>query len=126
MLVELSLSEPERNVYDTLMKQSRRKFETLVAAGKVMHNYASILEMLLRLRQTCNHPSLALAPAPETSTLLGEQGGEVLRASDCGDAECSICLDAVEDPVKTACNHVFCRCTPSTRPAPHTPTSRVH
>lgn len=37
------------------------KFDTFVAQGRVLHNYASILEMLLRLRQTCDHPFLVLS-----------------------------------------------------------------
>ena len=37
------------------------KFDTFVAEGRVLHNYASILEMLLRLRQTCDHPFLVLS-----------------------------------------------------------------
>ena len=36
------------------------KFDKFVEQGKVLHNYASILELLLRLRQCCDHPFLVL------------------------------------------------------------------
>lgn len=43
-LVRLEFSQSERDVYDTLFQQSKSKFETFVAAGKVMNNFASIRE----------------------------------------------------------------------------------
>lgn len=36
------------------------KFDMFVEQGKVLHNYASILELLLRLRQCCDHPFLVM------------------------------------------------------------------
>lgn len=36
------------------------KFDQFVEQGKVLHNYASILELLLRLRQCCDHPFLVM------------------------------------------------------------------
>ena len=36
------------------------QFYQFMAQGKVLHNYASILELLLQLRQCCNHPFLVL------------------------------------------------------------------
>lgn len=36
------------------------KFDKFVEQGRVLHNYASILELLLRLRQCCDHPFLVM------------------------------------------------------------------
>jgi len=36
------------------------KFNQFVEQGRVLHNYASILELLLRLRQCCDHPFLVM------------------------------------------------------------------
>lgn len=36
------------------------KFDQFVEQGRVLHNYASILELLLRLRQCCDHPFLVM------------------------------------------------------------------
>ncbi|KAL6059226.1 DNA helicase rad5 [Balamuthia mandrillaris] len=58
--VELDFSEPEREFYVALYRQSRVKFRMLKQSQAVMHNYASVLAMLLRLRQCCDHPILVL------------------------------------------------------------------
>lgn len=39
------------------------KFQELQLAGAVTQNYANILELLLRLRQACDHPLLTLNAA---------------------------------------------------------------
>ena len=36
------------------------KFDKFVEQGRILHNYASILELLLRLRQCCDHPFLVM------------------------------------------------------------------
>ncbi|CAK7327223.1 unnamed protein product [Dovyalis caffra] len=36
------------------------QFDQFVAQGKVLRNHASILELLLQLRQCCNHPCLVM------------------------------------------------------------------
>lgn len=49
--------------YDALFRRSKVQFDEFVAQGKVLHNYASVLELLLRLRQCCNHPFLVMSRA---------------------------------------------------------------
>ncbi len=44
----------------TLWAQSKTKFNAYIQTGSVLKNYAHILEILLRLRQACNHPHLVL------------------------------------------------------------------
>ncbi len=36
------------------------QFDSFVRAGTVLKNYATVLELLLRLRQACAHPFLVL------------------------------------------------------------------
>src|SRR5690606_29925931 len=36
------------------------QFDSFVKSGTVLQNYATVLELLLRLRQACNHPFLVL------------------------------------------------------------------
>ncbi|KAL7617813.1 hypothetical protein Lser_V15G03618 [Lactuca serriola] len=47
-----------KDFYDALFKRSKVKFDQFLEQGRVLHNYASILELLLRLRQCCDHPFL--------------------------------------------------------------------
>eukprot|EP00965_Chrysotila_dentata_P245449 6206561-Pleurochrysis_carterae.AAC.2 len=57
MLVDLTPAEAD--FYRALHSRSKTQFETYVAEGKALSNYASVLELLLRLRQACDHPYLA-------------------------------------------------------------------
>ncbi|CAI9289949.1 unnamed protein product [Lactuca saligna] len=54
-------TESEKDFYDALFKRSKVKFDQFVEQGRVLHNYASILELLLRLRQCCDHPFLVMS-----------------------------------------------------------------
>ncbi|KAG2237950.1 hypothetical protein INT48_002511, partial [Thamnidium elegans] len=61
VLVEyLSFSPEEQDIYDAIYSDSQIKFSYFCEAGKVGANYASILQLLTKLRQSCCHPYLAL------------------------------------------------------------------
>jgi len=53
-ILRLEMTEPERDFYKAIYSRSRTRFAEFQAAGKVMSNYANVLEMLLRLRQACD------------------------------------------------------------------------
>ncbi|XP_050373308.1 DNA repair protein RAD5B [Argentina anserina] len=59
--IECEQSDAEHDFYNALWRRSKVQFDQFVAAGKVLHNYANILELLLRLRQCCNHPYLVMS-----------------------------------------------------------------
>ncbi|WJX73632.1 hypothetical protein P8452_57391 [Trifolium repens] len=114
---------------------SQVKFDKFVEQGRVLHNYASILELLLRLRQCCDHPFLVMScgDTQEFSDLnklakrflrgtgnasegevkdavsraYVEEVVEELRRGEQG--ECPICLEAFEDAVLTPCAHRLCQ-----------------
>ncbi|CAN1797385.1 DNA repair protein RAD5B [Linum perenne] len=132
-LVKCEPSEAERDFYVALFRRSKDQFENLVAQGKVLNNYASILELLLRLRQCCNHPFLVTsqfdtqkywdlsklakrffeenddhiseitAPSQASTEEIVEGG---LKGQE---PECPICLESADDPVFTPCRHRMCR-----------------
>ena len=54
----LDLNEHEQDFYECIYKQTNSKFNTYVAKGTLMHNYAHIFELLSRLRQAVDHPYL--------------------------------------------------------------------
>ncbi|CAI9105535.1 OLC1v1004474C1 [Oldenlandia corymbosa var. corymbosa] len=129
------LTEAERDFYDALFKRSKVKFDQFVEQGRVLHNYASILELLLRLRQCCDHPFLVMSrgDTQEFSDLnkLARRflkGGKEIAEGQTRDVpsrayiqevveelqkgeggECPICLEAFEDAVLTPCAHRLCR-----------------
>ncbi|XP_050212773.1 DNA repair protein RAD5A isoform X2 [Mercurialis annua] len=134
-VVYCELSEAERDFYEALFKRSKVKFDQFVEQGRVLHNYASILELLLRLRQCCDHPFLVMSRGDTQDysdlnklakrflkggqhVIEGEARDvpsrayiqevvEELRSGQQG--ECPICLEAFEDAVLTPCAHRICR-----------------
>lgn len=59
-VIYCAFTETEKDFYDALFKRSKVKFDQFVEQGRVLYNYASILELLLRLRQCCDHPFLVM------------------------------------------------------------------
>jgi DNA repair protein RAD5 len=57
-IVDIELSEAERDVYDYIFKRAKRAFFANVEAGTVMKAFTSIFAQILRLRQSCCHPIL--------------------------------------------------------------------
>ncbi|KAG4306347.1 hypothetical protein PORY_000335 [Pneumocystis oryctolagi] len=55
---EIVLSPKEREIYDFIYTKAKQTFIESSAVGTVFKNYITILTMLLRLRQSCCHPSL--------------------------------------------------------------------
>ncbi|KAK6235115.1 hypothetical protein SCA6_010452 [Theobroma cacao] len=134
-VIYCELTEAEKDFYEALFKRSKVKFDQFVEQGRVLHNYASILELLLRLRQCCDHPFLVMSRGDTQeysdlnklakrflrggqNTLEGEAKDlpsrafvqEVVEELRKGEqAECPICLEAFEDAVLTPCAHRLCR-----------------
>lgn len=127
-LVALTPSPEEWDFYAALEKGSKVKFGTFLAQGKVMNNYASVLELLLRLRQACDHPYLVFSAAPSKDVQLYKDKDKLYKAfieggsssqyiesilSNAGNEksrECPICLDVIEDGVAPKeCGHPACR-----------------
>ncbi len=57
-IVDIELSQAERDVYDYIFTRAKRTFLDNVQAGTVMKAFTSIFAQILRLRQSCCHPVL--------------------------------------------------------------------
>jgi len=57
----LDFSPAERDFYDAIFFKSKTKFDSFCAKGNLLSNYASIFQLLMRLRQACDHPFLVLS-----------------------------------------------------------------
>ncbi|CAI0559180.1 unnamed protein product [Linum tenue] len=126
-------SEAERDLYEALFRRSKDQFDSLVAEGQVLQKYASVLELLLRLRQCCNHPFLVMSRADlqkywdlnklakrffdtnedsassTEATAATQANSEEAVEGMRKDTECPICLESADDPVFTPCKHRMCR-----------------
>lgn len=123
-LIKISFKEEEKNFYQTLWNTSKNQFNRLVESGKLLENYAHILDLLLRLRQVCDHPLLVSQNFHRPNnlksivSLLSEKNllfsnyklKELLQDGvDYEDEECSICLETIENAMITSCGHIFCK-----------------
>ncbi|KAG8676850.1 DNA helicase rad5 [Fusarium poae] len=57
-IVNVELSETERDVYNYIFNKAKRTFSQNVEAGTVMKAFTTIFAQILRLRQSCCHPVL--------------------------------------------------------------------
>ncbi|KAI9594577.1 SNF2 family N-terminal domain-containing protein [Syncephalis fuscata] len=56
--VEVEFSKHERRIYDALELKMSKNFSDMYKTGKLNSNYTTMITLLLRLRQACNHVSL--------------------------------------------------------------------
>ncbi|KAF7728830.1 DNA helicase rad5 [Apophysomyces ossiformis] len=61
----LGFSAAEKDIYDSVYSDSKTKFSDYCAAGNVLSHYASIFQLLLRLRQVACHPYLVVGNKTE-------------------------------------------------------------
>ncbi|TGO27204.1 hypothetical protein BPAE_0045g00010 [Botrytis paeoniae] len=86
--------EEENDFAGSIMNNGARKFETYVAQGVLLNNYANIFGLIMQMRQVADHPDLILKKN-------GEGGQNILV--------CCICDETAEEAIKSACRHDFCR-----------------
>ncbi|KAI9160629.1 hypothetical protein LWI28_010140 [Acer negundo] len=114
--VELSIEE--RNLYDGLEGEAKGVVQDYITDGSVLRNYATVLSIILRLRQICTN--MALCPSDVRSILPSyniedaSNNPDLLKKlvaalQDGEDFDCPICISPPTHMVITCCAHIFCQ-----------------
>ena len=118
----IELYQHEREKYDAFAAQAKGLVEQMQYSRDGNKIFTNLLEVILRMRQCCNHWKLC---GGERMARMLElvHGEEPIDVSNSGDRralqavlqlkmdsqeECPICMDAFREPVITACAHAFC------------------
>ena len=112
---EIVLTGKEKALYDTLAESGRSQFNRLLQSDSVLKHYAFVLEILLRMRQACDHSMLV--PSHYHSGFTGAASSDnkaelhrlVSLLEDSVADECAICHKVCDDPVITQCCHFMCK-----------------
>ncbi|KAI0533461.1 hypothetical protein GGR58DRAFT_486665 [Xylaria digitata] len=86
--------EEENDFAGSIMSNNERQFNTYVAQGVLLNNYANIFGLIMQMRQVADHPDLILKKS-------GEGGQNILV--------CCICDEPAEEAIRSKCKHDFCR-----------------
>ncbi|KAH8177065.1 type III restriction enzyme, res subunit domain-containing protein [Sarocladium implicatum] len=86
--------EEENDFANSIMTSGQRKFDTYVAQGVLLNNYANVFGLIMQMRQIADHPDLILKKNAE--------GGQNVLV-------CCICDEPSEDTIRSRCKHDFCR-----------------
>ncbi|KAE8553037.1 hypothetical protein EYB25_004416 [Talaromyces marneffei] len=123
-VLRVKFEDHELKKYEMFQNEARGmldKYKHQVAGPNGATTYSHVLEVLLRLRQVCNHWSLCKNRVDKLMALLGESEKKVveltpenikalqdiLQLQIESQETCAICLDDLSEPVITACAHAF-------------------
>ncbi|KAI9167044.1 matrix-associated actin-dependent regulator [Paramyrothecium foliicola] len=114
-LHRIAFRDEEKQKYDALMSEARGLLEEYQAKSNngQKGRFSSVLERLLRLRQTQRIDDLLKLLEDQEVVVLNDKNRsllqEALRLYMENQEDCAICYDIPTGPVITNCKHVFCR-----------------
>ncbi|KAF1929812.1 uncharacterized protein M421DRAFT_419589 [Didymella exigua CBS 183.55] len=121
---KFKLHPHEQEKYDALEAQAKGTLDIYrnnIGNQKAQNTYRHLLEVLLRMRQLCNHWQLVGEERLDSIMKQLEAEGvvdltaenkealqKILQLSIDSQEDCPICFDTYKEPVITKCAHIFC------------------
>lgn len=101
----IRLHPVEEDFYNALYTQTKTSFDDYDSAGNLRNNFAHLFDLLMRLRQSVDHPYLVVY-SKKGREGLSPAGPAIAN----GSADCDICHEPPTDRVvSSCCQAAFCR-----------------
>ena len=93
---------------DIYLSQTKTSFDDYDSSGNLRNNYAHVFDLLMRLRQSVDHPYLVVySKKDQDAAGDGQSSGPAIAN---GSADCDICHEPPTDRVvSSCCQAAFCR-----------------
>lgn len=99
----LRLHPIEEDFYSALYTQTKSSFNDYVDSGTLLNNYAHIFDLLIRMRQSVDHPYLVIYSNKNTSN-------GTTTPSGAGGVDCDLCHEPpINRVVSSCCGTAYCR-----------------
>jgi len=99
----------EEDFYSALYTQTKSSFDDYVDSGTLLNNYAHIFDLLIRMRQSVDHPYLVIHSKKNTEARARSMESTNLEIAN-GSADCDLCHEPPTDRVlSTCCGAAYCR-----------------
>jgi len=79
----VDLTPEDRELYDKVEENGKEVVERFMENGTVLQNYATVLQIILRLRQICNHSGLCPAYTEMFAAELNQKGKTIISSPEC-------------------------------------------
>lgn len=106
---KIKFKTDEKKIYDKMENDAKEQFKSWKESrnGDLKYNYVTFLEMLLRLRQICNHTQLCKRQINDTDSNMNDERLTALKVSVSNNKCCYICSKLLTTPTITPCKHIF-------------------
>jgi SWI/SNF-related matrix-associated actin-dependent regulator of chromatin subfamily A3 len=102
---KIKFKTDEKKIYDKMESNIKEQFRSWKESrnGDLKYNYVMFLEMLLRLRQICNHTELCKRQINGTDSNIDDERLTALKVSVGNNKSCYIYSEPLTTPTITPC-----------------------